>query len=144
MVEHELDTQVVVVVGGCGCGWVGGDGVGLAAQLQTLSLEALACATVGATAPCHVHACWRAPSCGRPPRRPSSQNFEQYEDEGAGLVPGGSRSRPIADPNFIGYTYKNWDAVHSKEGAWLATVAGCAAKRTVLFAGRGVVHGRDC
>ncbi|KAL4418874.1 hypothetical protein ABPG77_002630 [Micractinium sp. CCAP 211/92] len=57
----------------------------------------------------------------RPPYRPmvehelDTQNFEQYEDEGAGLVPGGSRSRPIADPNFIGYTYKNWDAVHSKE-----------------------------
>ena len=40
------------------------------------------------------------------------QNFEQYEDESAGLTPGGSRSRPIADPNFIGYTYKGWDAVH--------------------------------
>lgn len=57
----------------------------------------------------------------RPPYRPlvehelDTQNFEQYEDEGAGLAPGGSRSRPIADPNFIGYTYKNWDAVHSKE-----------------------------
>ena len=52
------------------------------------------------------------------------QNFEQYEDESAGLTPGGSRSRPIADPNFIGYTYKGWDAVHgggepgSGQGEW--------------------------
>ncbi|PSC69607.1 serine threonine kinase 19 [Micractinium conductrix] len=43
-------------------------------------------------------------------------NFEQYEDDGgSGLAPAGARSRPIADPNFIGYTYKGWDAVHSKE-----------------------------
>jgi serine/threonine kinase 38 len=45
-----------------------------------------------------------------------TQNFEQYEDDGAtGLTPGGSRSRPIADPNFIGYTYKGWDAVHNTQ-----------------------------
>ena len=42
------------------------------------------------------------------------QNFEQYEDESAGLTPGGSRSRPIADPNFIGDTYTGWDAVHAR------------------------------
>ncbi|EFN54238.1 hypothetical protein CHLNCDRAFT_135759 [Chlorella variabilis] len=58
----------------------------------------------------------------KPPYRPAveheldTQNFEQYEDEGgSGLTPGGSRSRPIADPNFIGYTYKNWDVVHSAQ-----------------------------
>ena len=52
-----------------------------------------------------------------------TQNFEQYEDEedgvgsshggGGGGVSGGesrSRSRPVADPHFVGYTYKNWEA----------------------------------
>ena len=54
-----------------------------------------------------------------PPYRPvvthelDTQNFEQYEEEaGSAAAPGGSRSRPIADPHFIGYTYKNWDVVH--------------------------------
>lgn len=57
----------------------------------------------------------------RPPYRPAveheldTQNFEQYEDESSS-VPSGSRSRPIADPHFIGYTYKAWDAVHGGAG----------------------------
>lgn len=61
-----------------------------------------------------------------PPYRPpiehelDTQNFEQYEDDHAtNMLPPGSavsRSRPIADPNFIGYTYKNWDAVHATQG----------------------------
>ena len=69
------------------------------------------------------HTCCRAAPPALPawsclPRLSSRhQNFEQYEDEGgSGLTPGGSRSRPIADPNFIGYTYKNWDVVHSAQG----------------------------
>ena len=64
-----------------------------------------------------------------PPYRPAltheldTQNFEQYEDEGdqaCSLSPGASRPRsgPIADPNFIGYTYKNWDVVHAAQGGW--------------------------
>lgn len=50
---------------------------------------------------CSSHSCLppNAPFRGAP----NLQNFEQYEDDGAsGLTPGGSRSRPIADPNFIG------------------------------------------
>ena len=44
-----------------------------------------------------------------------TQNFEQYEDEegGGGTAAGAEargRSRPVADPHFVGYTYKNWDA----------------------------------
>ncbi|PRW59736.1 serine threonine- kinase tricorner-like [Chlorella sorokiniana] len=65
---------------------------------------------------------WKSLFEQRPPYRPAveheldTQNFEQYEDDGAtGLTPGGSRSRPIADPNFIGYTYKGWDAVHNTQ-----------------------------
>ncbi|KAI3435734.1 hypothetical protein D9Q98_001792 [Chlorella vulgaris] len=61
---------------------------------------------------------WQRVYDARPPYRPAveheldTQNFEQYEEEsGTGLTPGGSRSRPIADPNFIGYTYKAWDVV---------------------------------
>lgn len=30
---------------------------------------------------------------------------------GGGGTPSGSRSRPVADPHFVGYTYKNWEAV---------------------------------
>lgn len=80
---------------------------------------------------------------GRPPPLLPLQNFEQYDDDSAGLAPSGSRSRPIADPNFIGYTYKAWDAVHSKEGASLTrrgaapaglahgACAGCGAQQGV-------------
>ena len=56
-----------------------------------------------------------------------TQNFEQYEDDEAGIaLESRSRSRPVADPHFVGYTYKNWEAtdpasgrqrVHSKSSA---------------------------
>lgn len=51
-----------------------------------------------------------------PPYRPTleheldTQNFEQYEDNGSKVTPGPSRARPVADPHFVGYTYKNWEA----------------------------------
>ncbi|GAB4822162.1 hypothetical protein N2152v2_009208 [Parachlorella kessleri] len=62
----------------------------------------------------------------QPPYQPplehelDTQNFEQYDEDRppASMASGGSvssRSRPIADPNFIGYTYKNWDAVHATQ-----------------------------
>lgn len=62
-----------------------------------------------------------------PPYRPAitheldTQNFEQYEDPErgarAGHSPGSasSRSRPVADPNFIGYTYKPFEAVQRSD-----------------------------
>jgi hypothetical protein len=89
----------------------------------------------------------------QPPYRPpvehelDTQNFEQYEDDNppASLAAGGgSRSRPIADPHFIGYTYKNWDAVHATQGGWAGPVVfvmrvdGCVGGRgsaACVFAG---------
>lgn len=46
-----------------------------------------------------------------------TQNFENFE-EGHGTLIGGSPSQSgmkrwtRADPTFVGYTYKNWEAVH--------------------------------
>lgn len=107
-VEHELDTQV----GGC-WRWVGGWLAGWFGRSRTAR-----CAWCPALV-AQVHAGRPLTHHHPPPFLPSRtapallQNFEQYEDESAGLTPGGSRSRPIADPNFIGYTYKGWDAVHA-------------------------------
>jgi len=44
-----------------------------------------------------------------------TQNFESYEDDeldkASGRYPQGQKSsRPVADPHFVGYTYKNFDA----------------------------------
>ena len=42
-----------------------------------------------------------------------TQNFESYEDEEMvrGKYPEGQKSsRPVADPHFVGYTYKNFEA----------------------------------
>jgi serine/threonine kinase 38 len=43
-----------------------------------------------------------------------TQNFEQFSEE---MAMKGSRNRRWVktDPNFIGYTYKNWEAVSSDE-----------------------------
>ncbi|WPT14046.1 Serine/threonine-protein kinase 38-like [Picochlorum sp. SENEW3] len=45
-----------------------------------------------------------------------TQNFEQYEDDlmQGGKYPASSRSsRPVADPNFVGYTYKSFEVADS-------------------------------
>lgn len=55
----------------------------------------------------------------RPPYIPrvehelDTQNFEQLEEEEASAPTGGSRRWARADPTFVGYTYKNWEAVGS-------------------------------
>ena len=44
-----------------------------------------------------------------------TQNFEPYEEvQGKGSV--ADRVRRPTDPNFIGYTFKNFEAVHSDAG----------------------------
>lgn len=44
-----------------------------------------------------------------------TQNFEDYEEDSSKNLPvGGNRRR--TDPNFIGYTFKNFEAVHPEEG----------------------------
>ena len=41
-----------------------------------------------------------------------TQNFEKFDEQAAvGLNPGGMKRWARADPNFVGYTYKNWEAV---------------------------------
>lgn len=50
-----------------------------------------------------------------------SQNFERFDEDAAASGAGSSSSSSSkrvgkADPNFIGYTYKNWEAVHPSPG----------------------------
>jgi len=45
-----------------------------------------------------------------------TQNFEEFEEKESGSNSMGNRRRVRADPNFIGYTYKNWEAVSPREG----------------------------
>lgn len=41
-----------------------------------------------------------------------TQNFEKFDEQAAaGLNPGCMKRWARADPNFVGYTYKNWEAV---------------------------------
>lgn len=41
-----------------------------------------------------------------------TQNFENFDEQmTVGLNPGGIKRWARADPNFVGYTYKNWEAV---------------------------------
>ena len=41
-----------------------------------------------------------------------TQNFENFDEQApAGLNPSGMKRWARADPNFVGYTYKNWEAV---------------------------------
>lgn len=41
-----------------------------------------------------------------------TQNFENFDEQvPVGLNPGGMKRWARADPNFVGYTYKNWEAV---------------------------------
>ena len=55
---------------------------------------------------------------GRPPLTcPAVQNFEAYEGGGEGTPSSEGRGRRTrADPNFIGYTYKAWEAVSPPPG----------------------------
>lgn len=41
-----------------------------------------------------------------------TQNFENFDEQApVALNPGGMKRWARADPNFVGYTYKNWEAV---------------------------------
>lgn len=46
-----------------------------------------------------------------------TQNFEEFEEKEPASNSMSARRRLRADPNFIGYTYKNWEAVSPREGA---------------------------
>jgi serine/threonine kinase 38 len=62
----------------------------------------------------------RAPNTPRVDHELDTQNFEQFDEDMASAGAGASGGRGAhkwqtraADPHFIGYTYKNWEAVHS-------------------------------
>ncbi|CAL5229889.1 g13304 [Coccomyxa viridis] len=44
-----------------------------------------------------------------------TQNFEEFEEKEAASGSASNRRRLRADPNFIGYTYKNWEAVSPRQ-----------------------------
>ncbi len=46
-----------------------------------------------------------------------TQNFERFDEEAGPAGGSGGKRWARADPNFIGYTYKNWEAVASPSGA---------------------------
>lgn len=55
-----------------------------------------------------------APFVPRVEHELDTQNFEHFDEDMAGAGAGAGRANKFlakADPNFIGYTYKNWDAV---------------------------------
>ena len=47
-----------------------------------------------------------------------TQNFEEFEEKEPASATAGTRRRLRADPNFIGYTYKNWEAISPREGGF--------------------------
>ena len=66
-----------------------------------------------------------------------TQNFENFDEQSpVGLNPGSMKRWARADPNFVGYTYKNWEAVqpgaHDSTSYWfccflLTSVRACIA-----------------
>ncbi|KAF8061170.1 STK38L [Scenedesmus sp. PABB004] len=47
-----------------------------------------------------------------------TQNFERFDEDASMASPGAAlRKWAVADPHFIGYTYKNWEAVHAAGGS---------------------------
>ena len=66
-----------------------------------------------------------------------TQNFEEFEVKGPASESMSARRRLRADPNFIGYTYKNWEAVSPREGVPclppLCGLAACFVSRTSVI-----------
>lgn len=70
----------------------------------------------------------RAPYIPRVDHELDTQNFERFDEDAAMASPsGGAKKWTKADPNFIGYTYKNWEAVHQAGSEPGASVAGQVA-----------------
>ena len=59
----------------------------------------------------------RAPYVPRVEHALDTQNFERFDEEAGPAGGSGGKRWARADPNFIGYTYKNWEAVGSPAGA---------------------------
>lgn len=61
-----------------------------------------------------------------------TQNFEDYEEDCSKNLPAGGHRRRT-DPNFIGYTFKNFEAVHPDAGAKTLAVSELHANRSVCL-----------
>ena len=45
-----------------------------------------------------------------------TQNFEHFDEDARGISGSGAKRWARADPNFIGYTYKSYEAVQPADG----------------------------
>ena len=45
-----------------------------------------------------------------------TQNFEHFDEDARGMSGAGAKRWARADPNFIGYTYKSYEAVQPSDG----------------------------
>ena len=59
-----------------------------------------------------------------------TQNFEEFEEKEAASGSASNRRRLRADPNFIGYTYKNWEAVSPRQGVPFSSLAAASLRRS--------------
>ena len=51
-----------------------------------------------------------------------TQNFEHFDEEARGMSGSGAKRWARADPNFIGYTYKSYEAVQPSDGRALSSI----------------------
>lgn len=64
-----------------------------------------------------------------------TQNFENFDEQApVGLNPSGMKRWARADPNFVGYTYKNWEAVQpgAHDGKSLTLIICCLPSLYVM------------
>ena len=65
-----------------------------------------------------------------------TQNFENFDEQApVGLNPSGMKRWARADPNFVGYTYKNWEAVQpgAHDGKSLSLCTLCFATEVLHY-----------
>ena len=65
-----------------------------------------------------------------------TQNFENFDEQApGGLNPSGMKRWARADPNFVGYTYKNWEAVQpgAHDGKSLSLSTPCLAREVLHY-----------
>lgn len=65
-----------------------------------------------------------------------TQNFENFDEQApVGLNPSGMKRWARADPNFVGYTYKNWEAVQpgAHDGKSVPLYPPCLAREVLHY-----------
>ena len=75
-----------------------------------------------------------------------TQNFEEFEEKEAASGSASNRRRLRADPNFIGYTYKNWEAVSPRQGEHCLPLAAASIRHAseMMMSATGVLHRLLC